>query len=57
MTTRFLRLFRTGLNIPRVTKSQIKNHNILNLQLSIHFIARSLGKTELIEISEWKSKF
>lgn len=55
--TRFLRCFWTVLSILRVTKTQIKNRNMLNLKLRIHFIARVLDQTELIEISEQEGKF
>ena len=40
-----------------MTKTQIKNRNMLNLKLRIHFIARVLDQTELIEISERESEF
>ena len=40
-----------------MTKTQIKNYNMLTLKLRIHIIARDLDQTEVIDISEQESEF
>lgn len=40
-----------------MTETQIEKHNMFNVQLRIHFIARVLDHIELIEIAERESEF